>query len=136
MPATTPTHAESGPRLPRPGRPHVPNVVENGRTNTIMHDGINFRIPAQRQPDPDHQPWCVNHLDDDQGPGTCMSSDIVLPSQIVGLTFRPDEGVRINLCTGDRIEVLHPDEVKQRAVAMLAQVAVADAYASVSGVTA
>jgi hypothetical protein len=98
----------------------------------MMPPTSDIRIPAQRQPG--HQPWCGNHIPgmDDGDFGTCMSADIVLPGQIVALAWQPGEPVQVNLCTGDHVEVVTVAEVKRRATAMLAQVAVAEAYAVVT----
>lgn len=91
-----------------------------------MTAGIHFRIPAQRRA-PACQPWCVQHIPDDDG-GTCMSADLVLPGQTVGLTWQPGDGVRISLHGNAVAEVLTPEDVEHRALAMLAQVAVARAH--------
>lgn len=101
------------------GRPHVPTTVESGRTTSIMHDAPDIRIPAQRSPEPEHQPWCRSHIADDQDFGTCMSDDIVAPGQIVALIWQPGDDVTVNVVTGDRIEEATLDEVEQRALAML-----------------
>lgn len=84
-----------------------------------MAFGPDIRIPVQRPRGPEHQSWCVNHIPDDQGPGTCMSADLVLPGQVVALVYHPDRGVLMNVVNGDRIEDVTLDEIEQRALAML-----------------
>lgn len=83
-----------------------------------MHDGIDIRIPAQRQPAPAHQPWCVDHMADD-GFGTCISADTIASGLMVQLTWRPGENVQANVATGDQIDIVSLDELEQRALAML-----------------
>ncbi|HUR74483.1 MAG TPA: hypothetical protein VMZ00_09405 [Sporichthya sp.] len=84
-----------------------------------MAFGPDLRIPAQRPRGPEHQSWCVNHITDDEGPGTCMSADLVLPGQVVALASHPDRGVLVNVVTGDHMEEIPLDEAEQRALAML-----------------
>lgn len=82
-----------------------------------MPDASDIRIPAQRGPD--HQTWCANHIADDEGSGTCMSADLVLPGQVVALVYHPDRGVLVNVITGDHMEEIPLDEAEQRALATL-----------------
>ncbi|MFI6296678.1 hypothetical protein ACIBEJ_34170 [Nonomuraea sp. NPDC050790] len=91
-----------------------------------MHDVSDVR--TQRQPEPQHQPWCANHIPGEHGPGTCMSDDLVLPGQILALIAGPDSDIRIHLCTGDSIEVAEIDDIEQRGHALLAYVAMARAH--------
>lgn len=83
-----------------------------------MPDTPDIRIPQQRQPE--HQPWCVEHIADYNTPGTCMSDDLVLPGQAVALVYHPDRGVLVNIITGDHMEEIPLDEAEQRALAILA----------------
>lgn len=131
MRATTPDMRMAAPSAKIPGRQfsHVPTTSTSEGTAAIMPFSTDIRIPAPRQPEPEpeHQPWCVSHLPDEGG-GMCISADITLPGQIVGLTFRPGEGVQVSLCTGDHIDIVTVDEAERRAYAVLAQVAVARAH--------
>lgn len=84
-----------------------------------MHDTPDIRIPAQRMPAPAHQPWCADHALDDDGFGSCVSADMILPGVQIGLTWRPGEDVHVSICTGVVVETLTLDELEQRSLAML-----------------
>jgi hypothetical protein len=84
-----------------------------------MHDTSDIRIPQPRRAEPVHQPWCVEHIPDDQGFGTCMSADLDAPGQAVALTWQPGDDIRVMVVAGDGIDYATLDEVEQRALAML-----------------
>jgi hypothetical protein len=78
-----------------------------------------LRIPQQRQPAPEHQPWCVEHIGDEPGFGTCASADMATPGMKVRLLWSASEGVRADVAHGDHQEEISLDELEQRALAML-----------------
>lgn len=119
MRATFPDMRKAAPACQDPGRPHVPNTVEDGRNTLTMSGTPGICIPAQRPRGPEHQSWCVNHIADDEDSGTCMSADLVLPGQVVALVHHPDRGVLVNVISGDHMEEIPLDEAEQRALAML-----------------
>lgn len=92
---------------------------------TIMPDAPVIRIPAQRPQS--CQPWCVQHIADPLGPGTCLAAaQTSMSGESVDLTYQPDEGARINLWRPS-FSLLTIDDAERHARAVLAQVAVARA---------
>lgn len=81
---------------------------------------------ATHRPAPGCQPWCNDHMHDDEGPGTCVAADATPagcdPSTTyVGLSHN-DDGTRLDVDTDrDRGHTL--DQGEQIALAILRQVA-------------
>ncbi|UBU10063.1 hypothetical protein [Nonomuraea gerenzanensis] len=84
-----------------------------------------FRIvPGQRQPEPQHQPWCANHAHSTPGDfGTCESESIDGGGRIpVSIASDPVLGVRFDI--GDlTLEGATVDEAEQLMLALSIQVA-------------
>jgi hypothetical protein len=98
---------------------HVPSTITSEGTTPIMHGTPDIRIPAQRLPAPAHQSWCADHALDDEGFGSCVSADMILPGVQIGLTWRPGEDVQASICTGVVVETITLDELEHRSRAML-----------------
>lgn len=116
----SPDTRKTAPAYQALGRPTpVPDIAGDERNTPIMASAPHIRIPAQRQPEPTHQPWCDDHIEDDSGFGTCTSVQIVAPGQMIRLLWAPGEGVQADIAAGDRIDLISLDELEQRALAML-----------------
>ncbi|WP_214322113.1 DUF6907 domain-containing protein [Nonomuraea sediminis] len=72
---------------------------------------------------PGCQPWCVRHDDGDICTGADLDAGDVYGG-VVGLTYTPDEGHRVYL---DRCDGMEPEQARQFAQAILAQVGTAEA---------
>jgi hypothetical protein len=89
--------------------------------------GVHPQIPQQRQPEPQHQPWCTNH--DDEG-DFCYAANIAIPGGIpsggsagphIGLGKGPEDEPHIDIYqTGEPVTL---DDAERIALAILVQVA-------------
>lgn len=112
----TPGTRKAAPPSQASDRPRVPDTVEDERDTPIMPDSPVIRIPGQRQPAPQHQPWCdpEAHTDD-----TCYSADTVVGDLKVRLMWAPGEVVVADVATREVVELFTLDELEQRSLAML-----------------
>lgn len=109
-----------------PGRPftHV-HLIGTREDTPIMPDSFKIRIPGQRRAEPQHQPWCVNHIAGLNSDDPCEGDTLDAGGAWVGLNANParDGGPRIDWGSSDLLNGASVDDAERFATAILIQVA-------------